>query len=418
VSAGDEARVLVLNCGSSSVKYRLVEPHTGSTLAWGMVERVGQAEGRLAHHWLDVSGVRAEYTEEQTYAEYTEEQTYAAHAQALDAVIDAFSLYGPDLGERLVAVGHRVVHGGERFAAPVVVDEDVLRAIDELATLAPLHNPANATGIRVARRRLPSVVHVAVFDTAFHATIPPEAATYALPREWRTWYGVRRYGFHGTSHAYVSRETARLLGRPVEHTNVIVLHLGNGASACAVRGGRSIDTSMGMTPLQGLVMSTRCGDVDPAVPGHLARVAGLTAETVDEVLNTQSGLLALAGASDLRDIIARAEAGDPDARLALDVYCYRVRSYVGAYFAALGRVDAVAFTAGVGENSPLVRERSLQGLDRLGIAVDPTLNHARPEQGASRGRVISLSSASVAVLVVPTDEEREIATQALRVVER
>jgi acetate kinase len=409
VSADDRARVLVLNCGSSSVKYRLVGPRTGTALAWGLLERVGQADGRLAHGWLEESG---------TGAEYTEKRTYADHAQALDAVLDAFSVHGPDLGEGLVAVGHRVVHGGERFADPVVVDEDVLCAIDELAMLAPLHNPANAAGIRVARKRLPAVVHVAVFDTAFHATIPPAAATYALPREWRTSYGVRRYGFHGTSHAYVSRETARLLGRPVEQTNVIVLHLGNGASACAVRGGRSIDTSMGMTPLQGLVMGTRSGDVDPAIPGHLARVAGMTAETVDEVLNTQSGLMALAGASDLRDIITRAGAGDGDARLALDVYCYRVRSYVGSYFAALGRVDAVAFTAGVGENSPLVRERSLDSLDRLGIAVDAARNHARPDRGgSSEGRVISPDSAPVAVLVVPTDEEREIAMQALSVVE-
>ena len=405
LSAGDAARVLVLNCGSSSIKYRLVEPRSGRALAWGLLERVGQADGRLVHSWLDASGSRASHTEE---------RAYAGHAEALDAVLDAFTTNGPDLEEHLAAVGHRVVHGGEEFAAPVIVDEAVLAAIDRLSVLAPLHNPANAAGIRVARARLPGVPHVAVFDTAFHAGIPAAAATYALPSEWRNLYGVRRYGFHGTSHAYVSREAARLLGLPLEQANVIVLHLGNGASACAVRGGRSIDTSMGMTPLQGLVMGTRSGDVDPAVPGHMARVAGLTAEAIDDALNMRSGLLALAGVSDMRDIIARAEMGDADAALALDVYCYRIRGYVGAYYAALGRVDAIVFTAGVGENAPLIRERSLEGLDRLGITVDPARNRARPVDGGPSGaRVISPDVAPVAVLVVPTDEEREIAIEAL-----
>ena len=401
-------RVLVLNCGSSSVKYRLIEPGSGLARGWGLVERVGQPDGRHVHGWLDPSG---------NPVSQTEARTYAGHAEALDAVLEAFTVHGPDLDEQLAAVGHRVVHGGEQFAAPTIIDEDVLSAIDRLAVLAPLHNPANAAGIRFARKRLPGVPHVAVFDTAFHATIPPAAATYALPLDWRARYGVRRYGFHGTSHAHVSREAARLLGLPVERANIIVLHLGNGASACAVRGGRSIDTSMGMTPLQGLVMGTRSGDVDPAIPGYLARVAGLTAQAVDEVLNTGSGLQALTGASDLRDIIPRAQTGDAGARLALDVYCYRVRSYVGAYYAALGRVDAVVFTAGVGENAPLIRERSLEGLDRLGIAVDQTLNHAAPDEDRPpRARVISPDTASVAVLVVPTDEEREIALEALRVI--
>lgn len=404
--AGLLPRVLVLNCGSSSVKYRLIEPRSGLALAWGLLERVGQADGRLVHGWLELSGNPASHTQERRFID---------HAQALDAVLDAFTVHGPDLDEQLAAVGHRVVHGGEQFAAPVIVDEDVLSAIDRLAALAPLHNPANAAGIRLARMRLPSIPHVAVFDTAFHATIPPAAATYALPLDWRARYGVRRYGFHGTSHAHVSREAARLLGLPLEQANIIVLHLGNGASACAVRGGRSIDTSMGMTPLQGLVMGTRSGDVDPAIPAYLARVAGLTPQAVDEVLNTRSGLQALAGASDLRDIIPRAESGDAAARLAIDVYCYRVRSYVGAYYAALGRVDAVVFTAGVGENAPLIREGSLEGLDRLGIAVDQALNYAAPDE-APRARVISPDTASVAVLVVPTDEEREIAYAALSVI--
>ena len=400
----DARRVLVLNCGSSSIKYRLIEPGSGFAWAWGVLERVGQGPGRLVHGWIDASGSRASHTEERTYAD---------HVESMDAILDAFAVHGPDLDRQLAVVGHRVVHGGEEFTAPVVVDGNVLSAIERLAVLAPLHNPANAAGIRIARRRLPGVPHVAVFDTAFHATLPPAAATYALPADWRVRYGVRRYGFHGTSHAYVSRRAARLLDLPVDQANIIVLHLGNGASACAVKGGRSIDTSMGMTPLQGLVMGTRSGDVDPAISAHLARVAGLTPEAVEKELNGRSGLSALAGASDLRDIIPRAEGGDADAELALDVYCYRVRSYVGAYYAALGRVDAIVFTAGVGENAPLIRERSLAGLGRLGIEVDGARNYATDDGRVLTPRRISPDTAPVAVLVVPTDEEHEIAVEAI-----
>jgi acetate kinase len=309
------AQILVVNCGSSSVKYQLVEPATGTVLSFGLVERVGEPHGTITHHRPGQDG-----------GDHTGERTFSDHADAMSAVLDAFAQYGPELGDRLTAAGHRVVHGGERFSAAVLVSDEVLAAIDELSPLAPLHNPAGAAGIRALTKRLPGLPQVAVFDTAFHATIPAAAATYAVPPEWRTRYGVRRYGFHGTSHAYVSRQAAQLLGLDADQANVIVLHLGNGASACAVRGGRSIDTSMGMTPLQGLVMGTRSGDLDPAVPGYLARVAGLDAGTVDDLLNTRSGLTALAGAADLRDIISRADAGDEQARAAIDVYCYRVRS--------------------------------------------------------------------------------------------
>lgn len=366
---------LVVNAGSSSVKYRLLDPASGQVHATGVVERVSD------------------------------------HGAALDAVLDQLSdrLDG-DLAPSVV--GHRVVHGGTRYAGPTLIDDEVLAGIDELSVLAPLHNPANLAGIRAARERLPDVPHVAVFDTAFHATIPAAASTYAVPARWRQEYGVRRYGFHGTSHAYVSRRVADLLGRPLDAVNTIVLHLGNGASVCAVRGGRSIDTSMGLTPLAGLVMGTRSGDVDPALPAHLARVAGLTPQDVDHALNHDSGLLALAGAADMRDVTQRAEAGDPDARLALEVYCYRIRSYLGAYVAALGRVDAVAFTAGVGENSATVRQGCLAGLEGLGITVDAARNTGSGE------RFVSPQGAGVAVLVVPTDEEREIAVQALAVAGR
>ena len=281
------------------------------------------------------------------------------HAAALDAVLAS----EPPL-DGLVAVAHRVVHGGERFSAPVLINDAVLAAIRDLSVLAPLHNPVNADGIEVARRAFPDLPHVAVFDTAFHATLPPRAFTYAVPRAW----GVRRYGFHGTSHAYVAREAARLLGR--EAIDCIVLHLGNGASATAVKAGRSIDTSMGLTPLEGLVMGTRSGDVDPALVAHVRRTRNLSDDEIDAVLNSRSGLLALAGDNDMREVHRRIATGDAAAELALDVYCYRIRKYVGAYMAALGGCDAIVFTAGVGENDPVVRARSLAGLERLGVVID------------------------------------------------
>lgn len=390
---------LVINCGSSSVKYRLLEPVVGHVLARGLVERIGEDGSRLAHRVgdgdpQDLPG------------------PFPDHAAAVDGLRRAFDTFGPRLDDtRPAVVGHRVVHGGTAFTDPVLVDDDVLATLDGLNDLAPLQNPANVAAIRTARQAIPGVPQVAVFDTAFHATIPAQACTYAVPVEWRQRYGVRRYGFHGTSYAYVSREAARFLGRDPAELNLIVLHLGNGASACAIAGGRSIDTSMGLTPLQGLVMGTRSGDVDPALPAHLARVAGMSADDVDHALNHASGLLGLAGAIDVRRISRLAADGDPAARLALEVYCYRIRCYVGAYLAALGRADAVVFTAGVGEHSAEVRSTSLAGLQALGIVVDDARNGA-PADGPRR---ISPDGAATAVLVVPTDEEREIAAQALTV---
>jgi acetate kinase len=353
--------VFVVNFGSSSLKWSVVDVSSGSTLGSGTVQKIED------------------------------------HAEALAGVLAVAPL------DDIVAVVHRVVHGGERFSAPVLIDDSVVAAIRDLAVLAPLHNPANADGIEIARRALDSVPHVAVFDTAFHTTLPPRAYTYAVPRTW----GVRRYGFHGTSHAYVSREAARLLGR--SDVNVIVLHLGNGASVSAVSGGRSIDTSMGLTPLEGLVMGTRSGDIDPALVLHLHRTRKLSTEEIDAVLNSRSGLLALAGDHDMREVQRRVRAGDRAAELALDVYCYRIRKYVGSYLAALGGADAIAFTAGVGQNDPVVRARSLAGLERLGIEVDP----ARNEAGET---VISADHAEVSVFVIPTNEELEMATQAAELV--
>jgi len=392
--------VLVLNAGSSSLKYSLVDVDAGTAPAAGMVERIGTEQARLQHRGPG--------------GEDSSDRPVADHAQALHAALEAFAEHGPDLqGCGLVAVGHRVVHGGERFSSAVLLDDDVTAAIDELSALAPLHQPPNLEGIRLARRAFPDLPHVAVFDTAFHSTLPPRAYTYAVPRQWEREHGVRRYGFHGTSHAYVSREAVRFLGLDPQQANVVVLHLGNGASACAVAGGRSIDTSMGLTPLQGLVMGSRSGDLDPAVVAHLVRTAGMTLDEVDEALNRASGLQGLAGDNDLRAVEQAAEQGDAAAVLALDVYCYRIRQYVGAYYATLGRVDVIAFTGGVGENSARTRTAVLTGLQGLGIELDEVRNQAQDTQA----RRISTHDSHVAVLVLPTNEELEIARQSVAVLD-
>jgi acetate kinase len=387
--------VLVLNCGSSSIKYQLLDMDTAEPLASGLVEQIGEHASHLTHKTRD--------------GKLTRDETYADHAAGLRAVLAAFAAAGPALDD-VVAVGHRVVHGGSRYADPVLIDDVVEKAIEELSPLAPLHNPANLTGIKVARRTFPHLPHVAVFDTAFHQTMPPAAYTYAVPRSWAA-AGVRRYGFHGTSHAYVSRAAAALLGRAYDQVNTIVLHLGNGASASAVRGGECVDTSMGLTPLAGLVMGTRSGDIDPAVIPFLARTQGLTLDEIDGALNKSSGLLGLCGANDLREVWQRVDEGDVDAAQAMDVYLHRLKQYVGSYYAVLGRVDAIVFTAGVGENDPRTRARCLSDLSRLGIVVDP----ARNEPRSSEPRFISPAGSEVAVLVIPTNEELEIASQTLAV---
>ncbi|WP_342742906.1 acetate kinase [Streptosporangium canum] len=373
------SRVLVLNSGSSSVKYQLLSG--GERLASGTVERIGEASSPVPDHEAALKVVAAELT---------------ARGLGLDSA-------------ELTAIGHRVVHGGKTFTEPTLITDEVIRKIEELIPLAPLHNPANLTGIEGARRLRPDLPQVAVFDTAFHSTISPAAATYAIDREVAERLSIRRYGFHGTSHAYVSREAARAVGRPLG--NVIVLHLGNGASASAVSAGRCMDTSMGMTPLEGLVMGTRSGDLDPAIVLYLGRTGGMSLEEIDALLNRRGGMLGLCGDNDMRAVQERLAAGDPDAELAFSVYCHRLRKYVGAYYAVLGTVDVIAFTGGVGENSSLVRETALAGLEALGIAVDPVRNR--------RGdRLISPDGAAVKVAVIPTDEELEIARQTLEVISR
>ncbi|MEU0691103.1 acetate kinase [Streptomyces uncialis] len=389
-------RVLVLNSGSSSVKYQLLDMRDGSRPAGGLVERIGEGSSRLVHTPPGGGEVR----------ERTE--PIADHAAALKAVAAELAADGLGLDSpELAAIGHRVVHGGKHFTEPTLIDEAVLAEIERLIPVAPLHNPANLTGIRTARELRPDLPQVAVFDTAFHTTMPEAAARYAIDVATADAHRIRRYGFHGTSHAYVSRRTAELLGKEPSEVNVIVLHLGNGASASAVRGGRCVDTSMGLTPLEGLVMGTRSGDVDPAVVFHLKRVAGMDTDEIDTLLNKRSGLVGLCGDNDMREIRRRIEEGDEAARLAFDIYIHRLRKYIGAYYAVLGRVDAVVFTAGVGENAAPVREAAIAGLEELGLVVDGELNAVRGDEP----RLISPVYARVAVAVVPTDEELEIATQ-------
>lgn len=398
--------VLVVNSGSSSLKYQLIEVERSETLASGLVERIGRGVGHARH--------RHEGPENDSLGSTWDAAVEVAdHEAAFAVMLEAFAAHGPSLEAHApIAVGHRVVQGGARFFEPTVITPLVKINIDELSALAPLHNPANLEGIEAAQRAFPDVPHVAVFDTAFHQTMPPAAYTYAIDRELAAKHRIRRYGFHGTSHRFVSRAAAAFLERPVEELRMIVLHLGNGASACAVAEGRSIETSMGMTPLEGLVMGTRSGDIDPAVLLHLERRAGLDADGLDHLLNSQSGILGLSGHADMRDLVAARAAGDETSALALDVYAHRVRSYVGAYAAQLGRVDAIVFTAGVGENSPVVRELALAGLEGFGVELDAERNRAR----GGEARRISTEASKTAVLVVPTNEELEIARQTLELV--
>ncbi|WP_148572120.1 acetate/propionate family kinase [Nocardioides caldifontis] len=390
-----DSTVLVLNAGSSSLKYSLVDATSGKAFGSGLVERIGEGSGSLHH--------------EGPAGRHEEDRSVDSHEDALRLALQAFEEHGPSLDDAgLIAVGHRVVHGGDRFSEPALVDDGLLATVEELVPLAPLHNPANLEGMRVALRLFPDVPHVAVFDTAFHQTLPPHAYTYAVPREWAEEHHIRRYGFHGTSVSFVVGRAAEMLGKPVEECRFVVMHLGNGASVTAVDGGCSVETSMGFTPLEGLVMGTRSGDVDPALPGHLNRHLGWDVVDVDRALNRDSGLKGLCGSNDFRTLLQKRAEGDEGADLAFDVYCHRLRKYVGSYYAVLGTVDALVFTGGVGEKSPEVRAAALAGLERLGIEVDEERNAAQ----SSAARDVATDDAEVRVLVVPTDEEWEIARQA------
>lgn len=388
--------ILVVNSGSSSIKYQLIEMDDERLIAKGLIERIGTDHGVITHTVGDES--------------VSKDVSVLDHFAGFRAMIDACKQYGPDLNAaNISAIGHRVVQGGSRFVAPTIIDDAVIATIEELSPLAPLHNPANLLGIQAAQVSFPDVPHVAVFDTAFHQTMPPAAYTYAIDRALARQHRIRRYGFHGTSHKYVSQLAAEYLQLPLADVNSIVLHIGNGVSACAVRGGESVETSMGLTPLEGMVMGTRSGDIDAGIIFHLARQAGMTPNQIDDLLNRRSGLLGMTGSGDMRDVMAAVERGDDAADLALDVYCHRLRHYVGAYYAQLGRLDVIAFTAGVGENAPEVRSRTLAQLENLGIHIDEDRNRA-----SGKGiRDISTDDSPVRVLVIPTNEELEIARQAL-----
>ena len=376
--------VLVINSGSSSLKYQLIEPDSASSLADGIVERIGERSSPVADH-----------------------------AAALRLAFDQLSEAGIDLKTcGLAAVGHRVVHGGPTFYQPTVVDDAVITKLKQLSLLARLHNPPAVQGIEVARKLLPDVPHIAVFDTAFFHDLPAAAATYAIDCDLAQKWQVRRYGFHGTSHQYVSEQAAAFLGRPLDDLNQIVLHLGNGASASAIVAGRPVDTSMGLTPLEGLVMGTRSGDIDPGVIGYLCRVAQMSVDEVESMLNQQSGMLGLAGQQDFRRLHEMIQSGDSAAQLAYDVFIHRLRKYVGAYLAVLGRTDVVSFTAGVGENVASVRRDALNGLVALGIEIDEQRN----SRSAKDARRISADTSPIAVLVIPTNEELAIARDCLRAI--
>lgn len=389
-------KILVINCGSSSLKYQLMDMEGEQILAKGLVERIGLEGSLLTHR---TNGTKTEIKKD-----------IPNHKVAIQLVIDA--LLDPEhgalknLGE-ITAVGHRVVHGGEKFARSVVIDEQVMAALRECSELAPLHNPANIIGIEACQALLPGVPQVAVFDTAFHQTMPKQAYIYGLPYEFYEKYGIRRYGFHGTSHKYVARRAARLLGRPLAELKLVTCHLGNGSSITAVKGGVSVDTSLGFGTISGTIMGTRCGDIDPAVIPFLMEKENLTPGEMNDILYKKSGLLGLSGvSSDARDIEAAAAAGNERAQLALEVLAYLTRKYIGAYAAAMGGLDAIVFTAGIGENSELIRRMICTGLEFLGAELDEEKNRVRGKEAD-----VATSASKVRILVIPTNEELMIAQE-------
>lgn len=385
--------ILAINCGSSSVKYQLYSWDRKELIAKGVVERVV----------VGGSFIQQEVPGRQ---KYKKEHECPTHNEAMDLIIK--TLTDPENGvindiREISAVGHRVVHGGEEFTQSVLIDEKVLEAVKAVQHLAPLHNPPNIAGIEAMLKVLPNVPNVAIFDTAFHQTMPEQAYIYPLPYDWYTRYGVRRYGFHGTSHLYVSKRAAVMLDKKPKDCNLITMHIGNGVSHTAIKNGLSVDTSMGLTPLEGAVMGTRCGDIDPAIPAFMMQMEGLSASEIDGILNKKSGILGITGKyTDRRDVTAHAEKGDKTCKLAMDIEAYRLRKYIGSYMAVLGRVDAIVFTAGVGERGWQIREMACEGLEYLGIHFDKDKNRA-----AVKGEEceITTDDSPVKIFVIPTDEE-------------
>jgi len=396
--------VLVINCGSSSLKYQLIDMKNEEVLAKGLVERIGIEGSRIKHTATGKDQVIIE-------------DTIQDHRRGLELVLNALvdKEYGViDSLEDIEAVGHRVVHGGEEFSDSVIIDDKVMEAIEACVELAPLHNPPNIIGIEACKELMPNVPMVAVFDTAFHQTIPPENYIYPLPYEYYEKYGIRKYGFHGTSHKYVTLKAAEMLGKSVEELNIITCHLGNGSSVCAIKGGKSVDTSMGFTPLEGLAMGTRCGDIDPAIIPFIMEKENLSFQEVNNLLNKKSGVLGISGlSSDFRDLEDAATNGDERAELALKVFCNRVKEYIGAYSAVLCNVDALVFTAGIGENSSSIREKICEGLECINIRLDIELNKVRGKEA-----IVSSEDSQVKVLVIPTNEELMIARDTVNLVRK
>ncbi len=391
-------KILVLNAGSSSLKYKLFELDKNIVLAFGLAEKIGEEKSHLLY-------------QQNSKPEYEENGPLKNHTEALKKIVDL--LLDKEKGvidnvNDVKGIGHRVVHGGEHFKRPTFVDEKVLSGIEEMIPLAPLHNPPNLQGLKVAMDIFPGVPQIAVFDTAFHQSMPEHAYRYAIPEDLYEKHGVRRYGFHGTSHHYISKKACAYLKKKWDKFNAITLHLGNGCSMAAIKNGKSIDTTMGMTPLEGLVMGTRSGDIDPAIPFFLSNHLNMPLKEIDQLLNKKSGLKGLCQKNDIRDIIALKEKGDEKAILALNIYTYRIKKYIGAYMTLLGNLEAILFTAGIGENAALIREMILENLDHLGIGLDKNKNNSSP-----RGKIseIQNSTSKIKTIIVPTDEEREIAEQ-------
>ena len=398
-------KILVINTGSSSIKYQLFEMNDKSVLASGLIERIGE---KTAKHKFSSVNLKESIVIEKSIPDHETgiSEMDELLTNAKDGVIKNSS--------EISAIGHRVVHGGETFTKPTIIDEDVIKAIESNVPLAPLHNPGNLSGIYAAKKFFKGVPNVAVFDTAFHQTMPEGNYRYAIPNEYYEKYKIRRYGFHGTSHQYVSKLAAQFLNKPIESVNLITLHLGNGASVCSIKNGKSFDTSMGMTPLEGLIMGTRTGDLDPAIPFFMADHVKLSYKEIDTLLNKQSGLKGISALNDMRDILVKKEEGDKNAKLAIEMYVKRIRKYIGAYLVGLdGKLDAIVFTAGIGENATEIRKLCMENLSSLGIELDENKNNASSKQV----REINTEKSKIKILVVPTNEELEIAQQAKEVIE-
>jgi acetate kinase len=395
--------VLVINCGSSSIKYQLIETESKKKLISGLVERIGAVTSIIKHDIPGIKPIKHTLGLENHTAALTEIMNFLKTNEY--GVINSL--------EDIKAVGHRVVHGGETFKDSVLIDDDVIHAIEDAVDLAPLHNPPNLKGIEAAKKAMPSIPHVAVFDTAFHHTLPAEAYLYAIPNRLYRRYKIRRYGFHGTSHYFVSRRYFALNEISRENSKIISCHLGNGSSICAIKNGNSIDTSMGFTPLAGLAMGTRTGDIDPSILFYLIEKEELSLKSLHELLNRHSGLLGLSGyAADMRDLIIEMKNGDYRCKQAVDVYCYRIKQYIGSYMAALNGCDAIIFTAGIGENSALIRELVLENMDHMGIIIDKEANNAAIGIGE---QLISTPESKIKVYVIPTNEELVIALDAAKI---